>query len=71
MKSLRKMRRALGLTQHALEAASGIARWKICHAELGLRQLTELEENVIRKVLVKVRKKSERVLQAVEEKPVA
>lgn len=66
MKNLRKIRKAVGVTQHQLAASSGVARWRICHAEVGIRPLTSAEEKKIRKVLVTRRAKSSHVLQELE-----
>jgi predicted transcriptional regulator len=63
MKNLRKHRRDAGLTQYALAHATGIHRWRISHAELGLLKLTAEEIASVSKTLVAVsRKKSARVL---------
>jgi transcriptional regulator with XRE-family HTH domain len=69
MKNLKKLRRDSGLSQHALEKATGIHRWRISHAELGIVTLTSAESVLIRKVLLNVaRKKSARVLRELNPK---
>jgi predicted transcriptional regulator len=65
MRKLKTLRRDAGLTQYALAAVTGIHRWRISHAELGLVELTKDEIRAIRKVLLDVsRNNSARVLRA-------
>lgn len=65
MKNLKKLRRDSGLTQYGLAGATGIHRWRISHAELGLITLTPEEIDMVRRILVaESKKKSERVLSA-------
>jgi predicted transcriptional regulator len=62
MKNLRNNRRDAGLTQYALARATGIRRWRISHAELGLLKLTSDESSLVSKILVEIsRRKSARV----------
>jgi DNA-binding XRE family transcriptional regulator len=63
MKNLRRLRRDAGMTQYGLAAATGIHRWRISHAELGLLKLTPEEIALVSKTLVNVsRRKSARVV---------
>jgi transcriptional regulator with XRE-family HTH domain len=48
---LKKLRRAAGITQYALAAATGISRARISHFELGISKPTEQEHSLIKKVL--------------------
>jgi predicted transcriptional regulator len=65
VKNLKRLRRDAGLTQHALSKAAGIHRWRIAHAERGMIELTDDENQSIRKILLKVsRKNSARVLRS-------
>jgi len=64
MKNLRKLRRDSGLTQYALACATGIHRWRISHAELGMLKLTPTEIEAIRKVLVGAIESKSRALEA-------
>ena len=67
MRNLRTLRKDSGLTQFSLAAATGIHRWRISHAELGLLKLESGEIAAIRKVLVAVaRKNTTRVLAELE-----
>jgi predicted transcriptional regulator len=65
MKKLKVFRRESGLTQQELSAASGVVRWRISHAEVGLIRLTPEELNAIRNALVAAcEKRSTRVLRS-------
>ena len=67
-KHLRTLRRDAGLTQFALARRTGVPRWKIANAELGVRKLLPNEVEAIRKVLLdSAQKKSARVLGALDE----
>lgn len=68
MKQLKRLRRDAGLTQYALASATGIHRWRISHAELGILELTRPEVELIRRTLVEAcRKRSARVLEFTDE----
>lgn len=43
-KKLRRIRKALNVSQGALASAAGLAAWRIAWAEQGLLELTALEE---------------------------
>lgn len=62
MKNLKKLRRDSGLTQYALANVSGIPRWRISHAELGILRLKPAEVEAIRKALVDAIEKKSRAL---------
>lgn len=63
MKKLKQLWRDAGLSQHALAKATGLHRWRISHAELGMAELTPEEIATIRRVLLSAcQKKSARVL---------
>jgi predicted transcriptional regulator len=63
MKKLKVLRRDSGLTQQDLSAASGVVRWRIAHAEVGLIRLTSEELDSIRAALVTAcEKRSARVM---------
>jgi hypothetical protein len=67
-KKLKALRRDAGLTQFGLARGSGIPRWKIANAELGIRKLLPTEVEAIRKALVdSAQKKSARVLGALDD----
>jgi predicted transcriptional regulator len=66
-KHLKKLRRDAGLTQYGLSRKTGIARWKIANAELGVRKLLPEEIESIRKVLLdSSQEKSARVIGALD-----
>ena len=70
MRRLKNLRRDSGLTQHELALASGVARWRISHAEVGLLRLAPEEVNSIREALVTVcEKRSTRVLRSLGHGP--
>lgn len=52
MKNLKQLRSDAGLTQNELARTARIERWKVAHAEVGLRPLNEDEEKAIRRALV-------------------
>jgi predicted transcriptional regulator len=63
MRQLKSLRRDSGLTQQKLAIATGLPRWRIAHAELGMIRLSSDELAAIRGVLVTVcSKRTERVL---------
>lgn len=63
MKNLKTLRRAAGLTQHALAKLTKLSRAKICHAELGIATLSPTDVASIEKILLTVsRKKNARVM---------
>jgi len=47
MKKLKELRRANGLSQHALARKSGVPRWRIAFAETGRLTLTDKERSRI------------------------
>lgn len=67
-KKLKALRRDAGLTQFGLARRTGIPRWKIANAELGVRKLMPAEVEAIRKVLLdSAQKKSARILGALDD----
>jgi hypothetical protein len=61
LKNLKEMRHDAGLSQHALAIACSINLWRISHAELGMLELSRLEQDAIRRVLAKaINKKTKR-----------
>jgi hypothetical protein len=62
MKNLKKLRRDASMTQYRLSAVTGIARWRVSHAELGILTLTPSEVESIRKVLADAIQKKSRSL---------
>jgi len=67
-RKLKALRRDAGLTQFGLARRTGIPRWKIANAELGVRKLLPEEAEAIRKVLlVSAQEKSARVLGALDD----
>jgi predicted transcriptional regulator len=68
MKQLKRLRRDAGLTQYWLASATGIKRWRISHAELGILELTLQEVELVRSALVEAcRKRTARVLELTDE----
>jgi predicted transcriptional regulator len=64
MKNLKRLRRDAGLTQYGLAKETGIHRWRISHAELGILTLAPEEVESIRKMLADAIQKKSRSLAA-------
>lgn len=52
-KALKKLRKAAGMTQHALSVATGITETRLCFCETGRSQLTRAETELIRAAVQK------------------
>jgi DNA-binding transcriptional regulator YiaG len=52
-KALKKLRRAVGMTQHALSVATGITETRLCFCETGRLTLTREEVELIRAAIQK------------------